>query len=198
MPAGARAWLIATVMAVCSSGTATAEWLIRPFVGATFAGNTTLLTDLDHAAGKVHGSYGVTAGAIGEVVGVEADIGYQPGFFQAGSSGLVLKGRLTTVAGNVVVAVPRRLTQYTLRPYVVGGVGLLYVSTVNVSNVFNTAQALKAVDVGAGVTGFLSKTVGLSWDVRHFGSIGGRNGLLSIGPERLGFWRANMSLAFRY
>jgi len=34
--------------------------------------------------------------------------------------------------------------------------------------------------------------------VRHFRSVGGKARDLSIGRERLSFWRANMALVFRY
>ncbi len=53
---------------------------------------------------------------------------------------------------------------------------------------------LPAIDLGGGVTGFLSDRIGVSWDVRHFRSVGGKTRGLSFGREQLSFWRANMAL----
>jgi hypothetical protein len=58
---------------------------------------------------------------------------------------------------------------------------------------------LPAMDVGGGLAGFLSKRIGLGWDVRYFHSIGtGKEPFQSFGPEELSFWRANMAVAIRY
>ncbi len=55
------------------------------------------------------------------------------------------------------------------------------------------------MDIGGGVTGFLSKRIGLGWDVRYFRSLGtGEERGQSFGPEQLSFWRANMAVAIRY
>ena len=66
------------------------------------------------------------------------------------------------------------------------------------NDVLPVSSTLPAVDVGGGVTGFLTDRIGVSWDVRHFRSVGGEARDLSIGREQLSFWRANMALVFRY
>jgi hypothetical protein len=49
------------------------------------------------------------------------------------------------------------------------------------------------------VTGFVTHRVGVSWDLRRFGTIHGKSGRgISIGAEQLSFWRASMALAIRY
>lgn len=178
---------------------ASAEWQIKPFLGAAFAGSTTYL-DLDQGAGVRHVTVGVSGMNLGEIFGVEADVAHVPGFFQSGGqfSQLVRGSSATTVTGNVVVALPRHLTEYTLRPYFVGGGGLMsaridyaFVETLAVSS------KLAAWDIGAGVTGFLTDRFGVSWDVRYFRGIGGPDSGSSSGPK-LSFWRANMALAIRY
>src|SRR5690242_6869497 len=97
---------------------------VRGFFGATFSGGTTFV-DLEKAAGRPNPVFGGSLVTVGEVVGVELDIADAPGFFQAGSQHLVLSSRVTTVTGNIVVAAPRRLTEYALRPYFVGGAGVM-------------------------------------------------------------------------
>jgi hypothetical protein len=57
---------------------------------------------------------------------------------------------------------------------------------------------MAAIDVGGGVTGFVSERIGVTWDLRHFGSVGGKLEGVSIGTEQLSFWRANMALVIRF
>jgi hypothetical protein len=87
-----------------------------------------------------------------------------------------------------------------LRPYVVGGAGLMRVRTTTTFNVFDVSSIIPVLDVGVGVVGFLTNRVGVSWDVRRFESVA-RNtstGGLAFGGEHLSFWRATMAVAIRY
>jgi hypothetical protein len=191
--------VFALAIVLGSAPRAHAEWQIKPFLGVTFGGGTTVL-DLEQAVGKPNVALGANVGIVGEVFGIEADFGYGPGFFQTGSKTLVLDSSVSTLTGNVIIAVPRRLTEYTLRPYFVGGAGLLHAATTNASSVLELSRNFTAIDLGGGVTGFFTRRLGVNWDVRHFRSI--RSSApptgLSIGDERLSFWRASMALAIRY
>lgn len=184
---------------------ASAEWQFKPSLGVVFGGETTLI-DLESAAGRKHLAVGFGALFIGEVVGVEGDVGVAPGFFSAGENavppeteGSVLRSSVTTLTGNVVIAMPRRLTQYTLRPYFVGGAGLMRVRSELFFDPLPVASTLPAMDIGGGATGFLTHRIGVNWDVRYFRSLS-RNDVAgaSVGPEDLSFWRARMALAIRY
>lgn len=172
---------------------------IRPFVGATFGGGTTFV-DLEDVAGKPNLAIGVSAVFLGDVFGTEVEIADAPGFFESDGKRLVRGSRVTTLTGNFVVAVPRRLTEYSLRPYVVGGAGLMRVRTTTTFNVFDVSRVIPAFDVGIGVVGFLTNRIGVSWDVRRFQSIdhnAGKAGV-SFDDEQLSFWRATMAVALRY
>lgn len=184
-------------MVLLTPATAGAEWQFKPFFGATFAGETTLI-DLESAAGQVHSAVGVSTLLIGEMLGIEADFGVAPGFFSAGGN-YVVRSSVTTVTANVVIAMPQRLTQYTLRPYFVGGGGLLHARSELFLDPLPVASTRPAMDIGGGVTGFLTPRLGLNWDVRYFHSLGSGEADkgLSIGPERLSFWRATMALTIR-
>ena len=70
---------------------------------------------------------GVNAALLGDVFGVEVDLGDSPGFFQSGNTNLVPKSRVTTLTGNFVLSLPRHMTEYTLRPYFVAGGGAMRV-----------------------------------------------------------------------
>jgi hypothetical protein len=180
-----------------ASPASAAERQIQPFIAVSFAGATTFV-DLEQAAGKPNVVFGGRAVLLGEIVGVEADVGHAPGFFQYGDTHLVVNSRVTTLTGNIVVAVPRRLTEYTLRPFFVGGGGLMHAHVDDFFTALPVSDTLPAIDVGFGVSGFLTDKLGLSWDLRHFRSFGRReDGDASFG-RRLSFWRASMALAFRY
>ena len=182
-----------------SPAQAWAEWQVRPFLGLTFGGGTTFV-DLEHAAGRPNHVLGASGGLLGDVVGIDADFGHAPGFFQTGAQHLVLHSSATTLTGNIVIALPRRLSQYTLRPYFVGGAGLMYVRIDDAFGALPLEKSLAAIDLGGGATGFLSERIGVNWDVRHFRSVGSRakDSGLSFGAEQLSFWRASVALAIRY
>jgi hypothetical protein len=188
------------VLFLLPAGRASAEWQFKPWLGTTFAASTTFL-DLDQGASVRHVAVGITAVKLGEVFGIEGDVAHMPAFFQSGGpySKLVLGSSVSTVTGNLVVAVPRHWTEYTLRPYFVGGAGLISArEDYAPPGTLSVSSNLAAWDIGAGVTGFLSDRFGVSWDVRRFRSVGGQDRGLSTGPEQLSFWRANMALAIRY
>jgi hypothetical protein len=168
---------------------------LRPFIGATFGGGTTFVP---YEAGKKL-IVGGSAVFLGEMFGVEVDVADVPGFFETGGP-LVIGSRVTTFTGNFTIAAPHKLTEYSLRPYVVAGGGLMRVRTTTSLNVFDVSTFLPSFDVGAGVVGFLTDRAGIAWEVRRFQSLGGdkNNGGLSLGPEDLSFWRATMSVAIRY
>jgi hypothetical protein len=199
-----RVSLLAVALLVSSPAVGFAEWQIRPFLGVTFGGGTNLFSDLETAAGQPKFSYGISGGLLGEIFGVEADFARSPGFFEDSDrvgGHLVLSSNVTTVMGNVVIAVPRHMVEYTLRPYLSGGAGLIRPSTISSQHVFDGASNMTGINIGAGVTGFLTRRVGLNWDVRRFRTVAGRTeiGTTSDGaPQQLSFWRAQMALAFRY
>ena len=195
-----RLSLLALALLLALPRSASAEWQIRPFLGVTFGGGTTFV-DPEQAAGHPKLAIGVNGVLLGENIGIEGDFGRTPGFFQTGGQRLVLGSSATTLTGSIVIALPRRLTQYTLRPYFVGGAGLMHARIdYTLDETLNVARTLPAIDVGGGATGFLTDRVGLSWDMRYFRSISRKAELrgVSVAAEQLSFWRANMALAIRY
>lgn len=178
---------------------AAAEWQVKPFVGLTFGGDTTFI-DLERAVDKEHFVVGGSGLWLGEIFGLEGDFSLVPGFFQSGDQVRVLGSRVTTLTGNLVLTVPRRVTGYSLRPYLVVGGGMLHARIDGRLGVLDVSSTLPAMDFGAGVTGFLSDRVGLSWEIRRFQSFGGEGESegVSFGDEQLSFWRFNMAVALRY
>jgi hypothetical protein len=201
--AARRTAVLVTGLLLMSDRAHAGDRQIRPFVGATFGGGTTFV-DPELVVGKANLTIGASAVFLGEVLGAEVDVADAPGFFESDSKQLVLASRVTTISGNVVVAAPHRLTEYSLRPYLVGGGGLMRVRTTTAFGVFDVSSIIPAVDVGAGVVGFLTNRVGVCWEIRRFQSVGSRNSNssssagLSFGDEHLSFWRATMAVAIRY
>ena len=176
---------------------AAAEWQIKPFFGIAFGGSTSFV-DYENAAGRKHFLMGVGASLLGEVLGLEADVARAPGFFENGGE-LVSGSSATTLTGNIVVAMPKRMSRYTLRPYFVAGAGIIRAQIDGGFGTLHVASTLPAMDIGGGATGFLSK-VGLNWELRHFRSVRGKGELAgtSFSKEQVSFWRATMGVAFRY
>jgi hypothetical protein len=173
-------------------------------MGGTFGGETTFV-DSEAAAGggknrgKLNLAIGGSAVFLGEMFGTEIEVADAPGFFQSDKN-LVRHSRVTTISGNVIVAAPRRMTEYSLRPYVVAGAGLMYVTKTTSLSVFDISRIAPSFDVGVGVVGFVTNRFGVSWDIRRFQMIDRNNGNggQTFGDERLSFWRATMAVAIRY
>jgi len=197
-----RVRALAVALVLLSSPVVAAEKQIRGFVGLTFAGETTFF-DAEQAAGGPNRLIGVSTALIGEVVGIEADVGWSPGFFQSGdaTTPLVSHSGVSTVMGNVIVAMPRRMTEYTLRPYGVVGMGLMHLRIDHPFGVLPVSENLPSITFGGGAIGFLSRNVGVAWDVRRISSVKSAAAVTGItigGPGRLSFWRASMALVVRY
>ena len=199
--AAGRTLVLAAGLMLMSARTGAADRQIRPFIGATFGGGTTIV-DPENAIGRPNKAIGISAVFVGELFGAEVDVFDAPGFFEAGKD-LVHSSRVTAVTGNVIVAAPHRVTEYSLRPYLVGGAGLMQVRTTTLFNVFDVSAVIPAVNVGAGVVAFVTNRVGVSWELRRFQSVGDNpaSGGLSFGvggEQHLSFWRAAMAAVIRY
>jgi hypothetical protein len=205
-----RARWLALALWLLAPAPAAAEWQVRPFIGFTFGGATTFV-DPEKAIETQNAVIGVSGGWLGEIFGFEGDFGRAPGFFQAGetpsisavaelSDPHVLTSAVTTLTGNVVIALPARLAGYGLRPYFSGGAGLMHIDTVGQLQILDVHRTLPTLSLGGGVTGFLTNRVGLNWDVRRLSTLRGEGETIgnSLGRERLSFWRATMAVALRY
>src|SRR5262245_55291124 len=165
---------LAAVLLLLSSPVLAAEKQVRAYVGFTFAGSTTFV-DLEDAAGGPNRLLGANWAVLGEVVGIEADVGWSPGFFQSGkqsfgpasSAPLVIHSGVSTVMGNIIIAAPKRLTEYTLRPYAVAGMGLMHLRIDHPFGVLPVRENLPSLAFGGGAIGYLSRSVGVGWDVRR-------------------------------
>ena len=118
--------------------------------------------------------YGASLAGMGAgIFGVEFDFGYSPNFFEtnAGANGLQFTNdsNVTTLTGNLIIGVPVGGHGAQIRPYVVGGVGLIRTKVQDIGGFFDVASKNDfGFDVGGGVMGFFSQNVGIRGDVRYF------------------------------
>jgi hypothetical protein len=187
-----RALAVACACLLAAPATAFAEWHITPMIGITFAGKTTIV-DLDEGTGKRHPNLSGSVALIGGgVLGVEGIVSLTPRFFQSGDdsplfqpgggSPLVDSSRVITLMGNVMVTVPRRWTEYFLRPFVSGGFGLMRVSKHEVGDLLSTNLNLAGYNIGGGAIGFLTRRTGLRFDVRYYSTVKGTyHGPIALG-----------------
>ena len=195
----ARIAAIVVSMFGAGASNASADWLITPYVGGSFAPETTFLV-FEEGAGRKFTLGGAVMLMGDGILGVEADVGHTPRFFEGDDPrGLVLTSRVTTLTGSVIVAAPLALTRESLRPYLVGGLGLLQARSKHAVGLFPVDQNLLGVNIGAGAIGMVSERSGLRFDLRHIKAASGADGPLARpGVSRLSFWRATVGVILRY
>ena len=207
-----RKWLLsaAVVTAACVAAppSASADWTVTPFVGwnaggsadVSGANSSTTTSKFDH---KV--DYGVSVTGMGAgIIGGEIDFGYSPNFFAntSGSNSVQLSSdsNVTTLTGNLIVGVPVGGHGAQVRPYAVGGVGLVRSNVQDAAGLFtvNTKNDF-GFDIGAGVMGFFSQNVGLRGDVRYFrGFNGSSDNVTGLGLSNFSFWRTSIGVSFKF
>lgn len=176
------------------------DLLIVPYLGFTFAGGSALFADLEQGSGETASAVGASAMLVGAgMFGVEADVGYVPGFFERGERQLVETGSfVTSLSGSLVLTLPLSVTRESLRPYVVAGGGLLRAEARDLVAEFPLRSTMPAVVLGGGAVGMLSSSVGVRFDLRYTRSLGqGDDEIAGVGP-RVRFWRGGIGLVLRY
>jgi hypothetical protein len=199
VPARGRILVLAVLFLCCQVAEARADFFITPFLGSEFAGSTTLL-DLDTgAASSKHWTFGGSAAWLSDrILGVEADFSVVPGFFQNSSgTGLVIGSRVTTLTGSVIVALPLSVTHESLRPYAVGGLGLLHATSEDILSLNESGDWL-GLQIGAGAIGLITNRAGLRFDLRHLRALSRDTTLRGEQTSKLSFWRATVGVTLRY
>ncbi|MGQ0736409.1 MAG: outer membrane protein [Acidobacteriota bacterium] len=194
----ARAALLAASMLVATPGRAEADWFVTPYLGVKFAADTNFV-DLEQGANNTKLAVGAALGWLAEgPLGIEADVGYYPRFFERSSGSLVARSQVVTLMGSVILAVPRSLTRDSLRPFLSGGAGLMHVGIDDVASVFPVDSNLFAVNVGGGAVGALTNRTSVRFDLRYFKSVSTEETpRVGFGSTRLSFWRAAIGVTLQ-
>lgn len=189
---------LACLLLLLTPAAAAAEWFIAPFLGIKFAGATSIV-DPEEGASNTRMTLGVSGLILSDRwLGVEGEFGYSPRFFeQSNTTNLVARSNVTTLMGNVLVAVPKAITRDALRPYGTVGVGLIHVGSKDLLNVFPVDSNLFGLAVGGGAIGRLTNRTSVRFDLRYIRNIStGGEGLPTFGETRISYWRLTAGVAF--
>jgi opacity protein-like surface antigen len=193
---------LATTIVVVSPSPASADWMFTPFVGLTTGGSIKDISgrSLDTQTKATYGA-GLTWMGAG-IVGFDVDFGYTPNFF--GDDPDFGDSNVTTLMVNAVVGAPIGGQHGGgVRPYAVGGIGLLR-QRVNSANAFfnDVSRNNMGFDLGGGVAGFFTDNVGVRGDLRYFRKLKGgsndENALDIFDVDTLSFWRGTVGVSFRF
>jgi len=186
---------ILVIAALATARPARADGLITPFIGSDFggdAGNCATLVPCDSS----QLSYGLGLGfMVGGIVGFEGEFAYAPHFF--GDVSGRPDNSLLTVMANVIAGVPIG----PVRPYVVGGVGVVHT---NVSeSILDVTQALTnnsfALNAGGGLMILFSQHVGIRGDLRYLRTLEDVEfSQLNLANKKLQFGRGSFGVVFRF
>lgn len=197
-----RVWAFSCLCVLAAPLPAAAEWHLTPMAGWAFKGSTTLL-DYEAGTTKTHRQVGASIALLGPgVFGAEVIGVFVPRFFQQDNQDLLETGRTYAVMGNVVVAAPRRWTEYSLRPFVSAGLGLMRVSIRDDLLPPPITVNLTGINAGVGAIGFLSERTGIRFDLRYYRTLRRTDeGAIAIDPldprVDLRYFTASVGIVFR-
>lgn len=191
-----------TTIAVAAPSPASADWMFTPFIGLTTGSSIKDISgrSLDKQTKATFGG-GLTWMGAG-ILGFDIDFGHTPNFF--GDDPEFGDSNVTTLMVNAVVGAPFGGQHGGgVRPYAVGGVGLLR-QRVNSANAFfnDVSRNDMGFDLGGGVIGFFSDNVGVRGDLRYFRKLksgsNDQNSLDIFDVDSLSFWRGTVGVSFRF
>jgi opacity protein-like surface antigen len=189
---GSRVFVVVLVLIALTPGRASADWLLTPFAGANFGGNT----------GDKKFDFGASLAFMGAgAIGAEIDFCYSPDFFDQGNPRIVSSSHLLTLMGDVIIGIPVGGQQGPgVRPYIVGGLGLIRPEVKDPADVFTLKHSDFGGDIGGGVMIFFADRVGIRGEYRYFRSFNyseEANGF-GIDFDGFNFSRATGGVVFRF
>lgn len=202
-----------SLVMAAASGTAWADWIITPFIGWNFGGSADVsgcignqcgLSTLNKFEHKI--DYGVSLASMGAgIAGFEFDVGYSPNFFATDTASnntfrFTNSSNAVTVMGNLILGAPVGGHGGSIRPYAVGGVGLIRTNVQDFDQTFsvNTKNDF-GFDVGAGLMGFFTDVIGIRGDVRYFRAFTGSNSnVTTLGVSNFRYWRGSVGVSLKF
>jgi opacity protein-like surface antigen len=182
----------AAVAIVLAPMQARADGFVTPWIGSAFGSN------IDNG----RATFGVSAGGMGAgIIGGEVDFGWNPSFF--GTQNDFGNNSVLNLMGNVIVGVPIGGTVGAgVRPYFVGGVGLIRTQIEGNGTVFTPLSSTNMFgwDLGGGVMGYFNQHVGLRGDYRYVRATQDINGSINsvdFNGDRLHYSRITVGVVFR-
>ena len=200
---GARILFLAACATLVPSREARADWLITPWIATTFAIDTTYLRLETGARERRYAMFGVSGSWLGsQLLGVEAELGAAPGFFEVDEPGnpldsLLQASNLVTLFGNVIVAMPLSVSGDSLRPYLLSGLGWMHATLDDQIGLLESDDSL-GLQLGGGAIGFVTNRVAIRFDLRNIRTLTRATTLTGQRDWKLSFWRASVGVAIRY
>jgi opacity protein-like surface antigen len=199
----ARTLLAATLVIAVAPRGASADTLVTPFIGFTYAGQTAFLVldpELTSEAIPKNVIFGGSWTWLSDrVLGIEGEFALAPGFFEARNvQNLITGSHVMTLLGNVITALPVGITREGLRPYLLGGFGLVRVKVEDLVGL-GTSDNSPGLQLGGGAIGFITDRTGLRFDVRYTRSLDRTTDEITLDRRsKLSFWRASVGVAISY
>ena len=174
-----------------TSSPARADGFINPFVGFHFGGDSGCPA-IDDCENKRLAA-GISFGALGDVIGFEADFGYAEDFFGTAPG---FESNVLTFTGNLMIA-PKL---GPIRPYALGGLGLMRtVAELSTANILVSENNTLGYSLGGGLMIFFGEHVGIRGDVRVFKTLQDLTLLGFVVPDaQLSFGRASAGLVLKF
>ena len=192
-----RVLALSSVLLLGIAGQAAAEWHITPMVGLTMLGSTTIV-DPERGTEKRHWNLGGAVSLLSPTFfGVEVITIWTPGHFERDDLDIVDNSRTISLMANAVLTTPRRWTEYSLRPFVSGGLGLMHI-TKHDEGLFPVDLNVAGYNIGGGAVGFLSQRTGLRFDFRYHSVLNpSDHGPIAFEDVHLRYITATIGIVFR-
>jgi hypothetical protein len=197
-----RGGLLVAAALVLAPRAAAAEWTVTPFIGGNVGGAATVSSGAsrDNTRNTFARSlfYGVSVvRSLTRAISVEADVAHSPHAFAISKPSNAFQfsddSSVTTLMGNVILTDPNAV----VRPFVVGGLGLVRTNLRPLRNVSAGTASDWGMNVGGGVIGTIASRVALRGDARYVRSFRSTDyhGLALAG---LHFWRVSSGVSIRF
>jgi hypothetical protein len=187
-------------LALAAASPAHAEWHLTPTIGLTLRAHTNAPL-LEPVPIDKHVNIGGAVALLGKgIVGAEG-----VGVFTTGFRGVdpevpspIQSSRVFALMGNVVLTTPKRLTEYSLRPFVSGGVGYMRLDVTHVTDAVSLHEEFPAFNIGGGAVGFFTQHTGVRFDLRYFKRIGETTpGVVALDHPQVSFMSLSVGVVFR-
>jgi hypothetical protein len=181
-----RLILIALSIAL-GAARAEAQVVVTPYV-ATNVRTDPGFIDLDDAARRLHGGFGVAVSLVTDRwIGAEVETTFIPSAFSGGD--LVESSRLLTASGSVLAVFPAR---WIVRPYVSAGVGIVQITSEDVARLFVVDAQHPIATVGVGAWAWLGPRIGIRTGIRFVRS------LRTVEFGSLETWQPSVGVSLRF
>jgi opacity protein-like surface antigen len=183
--------IVVTLAGVLNPPRADAQGFISPSIGYNFGGSAGCRTATD--CQNKNWNFGGSIGALGSVVGFEAELTYEGEFTGDRPD---QRTKVTTGMANFMIAPKITIVQ----PYGLVGVGLIRTDVENRITLVSEAKNQIGWTIGGGVIVYLQKHVGVKGDIRYYHSFQALDLLgfdLAVGNS-IDFGRAGLGMVFKF